>query len=465
MDNYKGIYYNDSKEQKYFEGGAHFKYDKLFKALLSLGGILIDEHFYNPSLDNKNNIKEKIKEDKDINYLFKKVEGKISKFRTRNLNKFTYVNNPNTQIKINNNTVHKKAKANLSLKESKHINSRNINNQIFEKNNSYFNKTVNSISSNNHKNNLNNNLIQYLMYKKEIEKKNDEKNNDSIINNYQHSIVNCIKYIHNRNRSDALANINNNTINNINNTKKIGNINKSYIKNTQNKIIINKNKNLFKNNNYYLNNTNYKNNKYSLEFNGKNENDKNKQKERSIIRKNNYPLVYDKSSFLKERLKNDLSYDGIKSKKSRNIINKNLVSYSNTFDNNNTSIENINYRKKYINKDLFNRLENKNKKDNDISNCSYIFRSNINNNIINRTISNKNNLSSYGNTSKAINIKNKQKVSKQNGNTFTMQKYIRKKINKLGVFNQNNNGKIKNGNILSKNANKIGGINNKYFIK
>ena len=464
MDNYKGIYYNDSKEQKYFEGGAHFKYDKLFKVLLSLGGILIDEDFYNSPLDNKNNIKEKIKEDKDINYLFKKVEGKTSKFRTRNLNKFTYVNNPNTQIKFSHNTVHKKAKANLSIKDCKHINSRNINNnQIFEKNNSYFNKTVNSISSNNHKNNLNNNLIQYLMYKKEIEKKNDEKNNDSIINNYQHSIVNCIKYIHNRNRSDALANINNNNINNINNTKKIGNINKSYIKNTQNKIIINKNKNLFKNNNY-LNNTNYKNNKYSLEFYGKNENDKNKQKERLIIRKSNYPLVYDKSSFLKERLKNELSFDGIKSKKSRNIINKNIVSYSNTFDNNNTAIENINYRKKYINKDLFNRLENKNKKDNDINNCSYIFSSNINNNsVINRTVSNKNNLNSYGNISKAT--RNKQKVSKQNGNTFMMQKYIKKKINQLCVFNQNNNGKIKNGNILTKKTNKVGDINNKYFIK
>ena len=43
MENYKGLYYNDSKEQKYFEGGAHFKYESLFKVLLSLGGKIQED--------------------------------------------------------------------------------------------------------------------------------------------------------------------------------------------------------------------------------------------------------------------------------------------------------------------------------------------------------------------------------------------------------------------------------------
>jgi hypothetical protein len=33
MEEYKGIYYGDSSEQKFYEGGAHFKYIELFKIL------------------------------------------------------------------------------------------------------------------------------------------------------------------------------------------------------------------------------------------------------------------------------------------------------------------------------------------------------------------------------------------------------------------------------------------------
>ena len=33
MDEYKGIYYGDETEQKFYEGGAHFKYIKLYKIL------------------------------------------------------------------------------------------------------------------------------------------------------------------------------------------------------------------------------------------------------------------------------------------------------------------------------------------------------------------------------------------------------------------------------------------------
>lgn len=36
MEEYKGIFYNETKEKKSYEGGAHFKYYELYKSLLSL---------------------------------------------------------------------------------------------------------------------------------------------------------------------------------------------------------------------------------------------------------------------------------------------------------------------------------------------------------------------------------------------------------------------------------------------
>ena len=281
MENYKGIYYNDSKEQKYFEGGAHFKYESLFKVLLSLGGKLQEEkNYYNPGLIH-NYLEEKIQIDKDINYLLKKVEGKKSKYKTRNLAEFNYVNNPNTKIKFN--TRNLRNKEHLSIKNENHFRSRNVNtNQFFERNNdSYFNKTTTSVLNNNMKNNINNNLINYLLYKKEIAMKSEEKNNDTINpifnnnnSNSKHSISHCYKYVHNRNRSDAFINFNNNitnSISKINSSKNFGNDNKSYIKNYHKKIMINrsnKSNNIIKDNNY-LNSGNYynkiNNNKFSLE--------------------------------------------------------------------------------------------------------------------------------------------------------------------------------------------------------
>ena len=35
---YKGIYYGDSKSQRFFEFGAHFKYSDLYRQLEILGG-------------------------------------------------------------------------------------------------------------------------------------------------------------------------------------------------------------------------------------------------------------------------------------------------------------------------------------------------------------------------------------------------------------------------------------------
>ena len=479
MDNYKGIYYNDSKEQKFFEGGAHFKYESLFKVLLSLGGKLQEENYSNNQGLIHNYRKEQIQIDKDINYLLKKVEGKKSKYKTRNLAEFSYINNPNTKIKLN--TRNMGQKDHLSIKNENHFRSRNVNtNQFFERNNdSYVNKTTTSLTNNNIKNNINSNLINYLLYKKELAMKNEEKNNDTINNdnndnNNKYNITHCYKYIHNRNRSDAFININNNILSSINNarsTKNIESEKKSNIKNYHKKIMINKStklNNIVKNK-YYANNNYYNkiiNNKFPLETKEQeiNENDKNEIGEKTNIdmSRNNYTLLFDKSkiSNLTNRIKSDLSYDKIV-KRSRNIINKNIMSYNTCGINNNI---NSNYMKRYIN-NYIPREENKNKINNKVINYSYNLN-NINNNL-NKTINNNNTVYSYGNNGnnipKSINIKNKQKFIKSIGNNIMIQKYIKKKINQLYVFNQNNY-KNKGGNVnLSNNMNKLRNINNKYI--
>ena len=92
MYNYKGIFYNDEKEKKYYEGGAHFKYSDLVKKLLTL-----------------------IKENNE------KLCSEISKNSLQNL---TFLNNKNEAIK-NEEKVRVSPKSNLLT----------INNYPIQKNN------------------------------------------------------------------------------------------------------------------------------------------------------------------------------------------------------------------------------------------------------------------------------------------------------------------------------------------
>jgi hypothetical protein len=56
LENYKGIYFNDDKEEQYYEGGAHFKYTELCKRLeniiLSLPPERRAKYVYNDSGNN-----------------------------------------------------------------------------------------------------------------------------------------------------------------------------------------------------------------------------------------------------------------------------------------------------------------------------------------------------------------------------------------------------------------------------
>lgn len=116
MEEYKGIYYGDEVEQKYYEGGAHFKYSKLYKILEKLA--------------KERNIKEKKKEWSHINK--SNNQNKSSKKyikKTRNYQ--NYLDNIKLSFKtIGNNYTLKKDKyhKNILLSINKENNKEDINN-------------------------------------------------------------------------------------------------------------------------------------------------------------------------------------------------------------------------------------------------------------------------------------------------------------------------------------------------
>ena len=486
MDNYKGIYYHDSKEQRFYEGGAHFKYSALFKVLLAIGGLLSnDENEYSQICKFKKD--EQIKWNKDIDSLLRKVEGKKSKYKTRNIISFDYLNNPNTQIKLDS---HKSILHKTAFMIKKDFCSRNIkidNSFLFDKNNLNTDKNISSLSINNlnNNNNMSKNLVNILLNKKEnVFKKVEEKTN-------KYNILNFTKYIHHRNKSEFYENRNNSTAKNnnsisknniLNSIRKIVIVNESCNKNIDEKMPINKSsikssinnycndnnketsaikgddKGSNNNNNNNINNinnndvnNNNNNNNNNINNNDNNNNINNVKNSFVKIKEKKYPLIYGKSKLFIQKdglkLNNGSSFhDKNNVKKSRNVLNTNIIGYSNISENNKTSndINKHSYKKKFIKKYLFCSTENK--KDN-----SYINKNDMNKNII---VNNNNNLSPIGNNIfKSQNIKNKEKILRTNGNDLILKRYIRKKINQLCVFN-NNNGKIKNGKALNK-LNKI----------
>ena len=101
MQEYKGIYYGEEKEQKFFEGGAHFKYESLFRILEFLAkqqSSSSRRHFNNSPSYRKQQISIKIH--KDSSNLKK----------SRNILNFSYINKSNltTQIKKRNDSSNSK---------------------------------------------------------------------------------------------------------------------------------------------------------------------------------------------------------------------------------------------------------------------------------------------------------------------------------------------------------------------
>ena len=274
MDNYKGLFYNNNKQQKFYEGGAHFRYKDLFKVLKILGGIIAEkEYVENCFIENKNI-------DNNLNINKKKSK---QKEKTRNINQFNYANNPNTQITINKNNTKKNI---YNITGIGFIKSRNIpSNFGFEETNKNYNKTNTTIFNYNQKSNIRNSIIKNFLKNRNIE------NNEEKINT-KNIFLNHLKYTYNINR-----------------------------KYSHNKIFAVKNVIYPKNNNRKYSdiiNSNYNNN-HNKAINSRNNN--------NSITNGNKELNY-----LKEKFSNSLAANGLGLNHSRNLTNKNMFDYGKTFD-------------------------------------------------------------------------------------------------------------------------------------
>lgn len=423
MENYKGVYYNDTKEQKFYEGGAHFKFKDLFNMLKALGGVLPEvDHFNssssfikNKSINNENNIDIDI--DIDINKIFNEEKEEKYKQRTRNINQFNYINNPNTQITFNKNN--KSKNNNLSMKKSYVAPSRNIDrNSIFfdEMNKNYTNINASNFNYS-IKSNFKNNLTQTFLHKRGNNLNCEEKINN-IDNNNHYINLNNLKYVHNRNRSDSyIKSINNN----LEDIKKYHIMNKN-LKASSKKVFVPK----------YKYNFNYSNNindiKY-LEFNNNIPIGNNKLN----IRKNNYSIAYRKdiNNYFKDNLDDNFlnNYNFINyGEQSRNIYNKNIDEYKKTFE----YKKDNDYKGKYINNFFDSISEYK---------MNYLKNSNSGMNM-NKYINGVNNNKRYlfaNNLSVKNNLNINEKNYKNSKNDSLFQKYIKKRISQLSIFNNNNN--------------------------
>ena len=438
MDNYKGIYYNESKEQKYFEGGAHFRYKDLFKTLMDLGGIMPEDNYNNTSKNNeinKNN-------DKILslsNLLQKNQEKKINQ-KTRNINQFNYVNNPNTRITFNKNSINK---TKYLVKKNSFINhSRNVDNNHFfdETNKNYTN--VNTFSFNNNKKSfLKNNMTQNLILEKGINLENEEKTNNLSANKKYIHLKN-LKNEHNRNRSDVYIKNIKNISQDIKEIKKYNknNVNQN-IRIKNNKILIpkyNLNKNNCNNNSKFSNTNNIFNKCINLLLN---------------VKKSSYNVSYGKNKnyYLKDKINTGFITKNNFNKytsQSKNKIKQNIIRNKRNFGNKND----INNNGKFLN-DIFRFTQNK--ISNKLKNSSSEF--NVNQNMT-KTMNNKR--SFQGN-----NLSAKKEINLSSNNDLFKQKYTKKNINQIRIYNQINNlGKNSHKN-LSRNVNNMKSLYNAQSIK
>ena len=123
MDDYKGIYYNDEKQQKFFEGGAHFPYKDLYNRLIRLGGIIPESHDSSyPFVNNVNPVENVEQSDLFNSNCLENEREQNERPKSRNLKKIHLISNPNTKIFL---------KKKQSIDENKSIKSRNVSNSYY----------------------------------------------------------------------------------------------------------------------------------------------------------------------------------------------------------------------------------------------------------------------------------------------------------------------------------------------
>ena len=180
MLNYKGIFYNQEKDKKFFEGGAHFKYSDLVNVLIDL----INEKNKNSESDiskipsddlrstiNKNILIEesnssKISKEKKINTNFLTLNNYKIQNNIKLINTHRYV--LNTDKNIEKEKARKKKLIellNYNIKISPFKNNYNNSKKIFC-NNSLNRKSLKTLSNNDNLNNSNNYLNTHILNKR-----------------------------------------------------------------------------------------------------------------------------------------------------------------------------------------------------------------------------------------------------------------------------------------------------------
>ena len=138
MEEYKGIYYGDETEQKFYEGGAHFKYSRLYRILEKIAKErnakekkqeLLYVHKSNNLNKSNNNNKNIYKKTRNIidNLDINKLQYNTINNNYNNIN-YNFQNNYNIFLSINkdsNNNNKNKIGNNLSMSNHKEIDSRN----------------------------------------------------------------------------------------------------------------------------------------------------------------------------------------------------------------------------------------------------------------------------------------------------------------------------------------------------
>ena len=201
MEEYKGIYYGDESERKFFEGGAHFKYIKLYKALEKIAKERIslekEQEIYIHRKNNLSNyLKGKISNDKKSrniqSYLdSNKMSCNTQLMNNNNLNCTFNIKQHEVNLSVNNN-IKNKLKKNFSIKNQKNmIISRNKDTTLL------FKGKPNTILKEGAQDKLfvkKNNLISTS-----IEQSNKEQNNFMISTNLKRSVPD-LNYLNNLDR-------------------------------------------------------------------------------------------------------------------------------------------------------------------------------------------------------------------------------------------------------------------------
>ena len=212
---YKGIFYNESEEFHYYEGGAHFPYKDLVKRLEKLKSEReeknnFESNFSDKKIDNNNHINKEIlsrNKNKKQNILNKVLENQIKNF--------------NTDLKKNNNKILSILNLTINKKNSKKV----IHNKISQTQNKKNNFTrLNNLSKN--KLILQNSKIKSntlnIMSKLKIKNVSKNKENLSKEKKIIKESLNNLLCLNNNNKNN---NNNNNANNNNNNNNKSRNLN------------------------------------------------------------------------------------------------------------------------------------------------------------------------------------------------------------------------------------------------